>query len=111
MSAWRTSDGRPAFSRSTGPLFRSVAYEAAVALLSDQKARLESVIAENAFVTTTNRAKRYLAKVEWWLAQPASAVELAPQEMGPNGRFGQAIDDVCREAEQHRSYSNRSAAA
>lgn len=110
MSAWRTSDGRPAFSRSTGPLFRSVAYEAAVQLLSDQKARLEHVIAENALVTTTNRAKRYLAKVEWWLAQPAAAIELAPQHMGPNG-LGPAIDDVCREAEQHKFNSNRSAAA
>lgn len=107
MNAQWQSGGKPAFARSRGPLFHTLAYAAAIELLSDQKARLEKVIAENAFVTTTNRARRYLAKVNWWLAQPIKAIELAPQQMGKNG-LGPAIDQVCHEAEQHSRHNGQS---
>jgi hypothetical protein len=71
-------------------------------MLNEQRDRLRAVIREDAFMSTTLRARELLKRVRRWLREPVGAIDLALGAMGPNG-FGPAIDDTCRSAAWHQA--------
>lgn len=73
-------------------------------MLTDQLDRLRAVIAADAFICTTSRARELLLRVNWWLNQPVGAIDEALGDMGPNG-YARAIDDVCRDSAWHQANS------
>jgi len=72
----------------------------ASSVLEDYRARLQVVIADNAFLCTTELAKSYLAKLEWCLAQPVGEQLHVFRDL----MIEAGIEDVIREAEWHRNW-------
>ena len=72
-----------------------------VDVLKVHKRNLEQVIAENAFVCTTNEARRWLRHVNTYLAQPHRHDEVAVV-FGAN-QHGPALEQLYRDAAYHRS--------
>lgn len=83
--------------------------ERAHALLADQKARLELVIAENAFPCTTAEARCLLRQVNRELSRDPEGMIAMIGFHGPNG-WGPRVDHVCDQAARH-SRMNASAVA
>lgn len=72
------------------------------ALLASQHAKLSAVLASPAPPEVRSLARRYLAKVRHWQAEPEAARVIALGLLGKNG-LGPAVDDVCRQAAFHAS--------
>ena len=68
------------------------------ALIAEQRAKLEAVIAGSAWPEIKSQARHYLAKVAYWERQPEQARESALGELGGNA-YGVSIDDVVRQAQ------------